>query len=162
LLVMLAYPLFFRAWNNPKWFIPLVGALLAICAALIVYIEVFPMPSNSILQFSLECNESAYKMVGGSVGFAAVLWLETKYIRFSEKAVWWAQILKVALGLAIVIAIRMLLKEPLLALFSGHNAGNALRYFLMVVTGGALWPLTFRFFAKFGGKRRKEKAEAIS
>ena len=146
LLVMLAYPLFYRAWNNPNWFILLIGALLVIGAALIVYIECFPMPANAILQFSTECIESAYKMVGGSVGFAFVLWLETRYIRFSEKAVWWVQILKVALGLALVIAVRMLLKEPLLALFGGHNAGNALRYFLMVVTGGALWPLTFRFF----------------
>ena len=156
LLVMLAYPLFYRAWNNPNWFILLIGALLAIGAALIVYIECFPMPANAILQFSTECIESAYKMVGGSVGFAFVLWLETRYIRFSEKAVWWVQILKVAFGLALVIAVRMLLKEPLLALFGGHNAGNALRYFLMVVTGGALWPLTFRFWSKIG--RKKEQA----
>ncbi len=153
LLVMIAYPLFYRAWKNPNWFVLLLGTLLAVGAALILYIELVPIPANAILQFSLDCAETSYKMVGGAVGFTLVLLVERKYIRFSEKAVWWAQILKVALGLALVIAARMLLKEPLLNLFGGHNAGNAVRYFLMVVLGGAVWPLTFRFFGRLGTKK---------
>ena len=155
LLVMLAYPLFYRGFQNPKWLIPLVGFLLAAGAALILYIELAPTPANAIAQFSQDCIESGYKMVGGAVGLALVLWLDQKYIRFSEKAVWWAQLLKLALGLTLVIVIRLLLKEPLLALFGGHNAGNAVRYFLMVVFGGALWPLTFRFFGKLGRKKEQ-------
>lgn len=153
LLVAAAYPLLSRAWDNPKWFLPLIGILLAFGAALILYIELAPMPANAITQFSLECNESGYKMVGGAVGFAVVLWLERKYIRFSEKAVWWAQLLKLALGLVLVIAIQKLTKTPLLSLFGGHNAGNAVRYFLMVLVGGALWPMTFKFFGKLGRKK---------
>ncbi len=155
LLVAFAFPLLRLAWDQPKWFLPLVGILLAFGAALIVYIECVPMPENAIAQFSLECSESGYKMVGGAVGFAVVLWLERKYIRFSEKAVWWAQLLKLALGLALVIAVRMLLKAPLLSLFHGHNAGNAVRYCLMVLAGGALWPMTFRFFSKLGRKKEQ-------
>lgn len=152
LLVAVGYPLLRRAFENAKWFIPLVGVLLAAGVALILYIELVPMPANAIAQFSLDCNESGYKMVGGAVGFAFVLWLERKYINFSVKAVWWAQLLKLALGLGIVILVRLVLKAPLLALFGGHNKGNAVRYFLMVLTGGALWPLTFRFFGKLGKK----------
>jgi membrane-associated phospholipid phosphatase len=152
LLVLLAYPLFTRAWNDTKWLIPLVGLLLAVGIALILYIELVPLPANAILQFSADCAESSYKMFGGAVGLSLVLWLEPKYIRFSEKAVWWAQILKVVLGLALVIAVQSLTKAPLLALCGGHNAGNAIRYFLMVVVGGALWPLSFKFFGKLGQK----------
>ena len=152
LLVLLAYPLFTRAWNDTKWLIPLVGFLLAIGIALILYIELVPLPANAILQFSADCADSSYKMFGGAVGLSFVLWLEPKYIRFSEKAVWWAQILKVVLGLALVIAVQSLTKAPLLALCGGHNAGNAIRYFLMVVVGGALWPLSFKFFGKLGQK----------
>ncbi len=155
LLVLIAYPLFYRAWNNSKWFIPLIGVMLACGAALILFIELVPMPSNAIIQFSLDCAESSYKMVGCALGLTLVLWVEPKYIRFSEKAVWWAQILKVVLGLVIVIAIRMLLKEPLLALFGGHNTGNLVRYFLMVVVGGAVWPLTFRFWGNLGHKKEQ-------
>ncbi|MBA4348148.1 MAG: hypothetical protein C0413_04790 [Clostridiales bacterium] len=153
MLVAVAYPLLNRAWNNAKWFAPLITLLLAAGAALVLYIELVPMPANAITQFSLECNESGYKMVGGAFGFALVLWLERKYINFSVKAVWWAQLLKLALGLGIVIAVRMALKAPLLALCGGHNAGNAIRYFLMVLVGGVLWPLTFKFFGKLGIKK---------
>ena len=156
LLVMLAYPLFYRAWSNAKWFIPLVGTLLAVGMALILYIEFIPLPEHAILQFSAECAESSYKMFGGAIGLCFVLWLEPKYIRFSEKAVWWAQILKVVLGLGLVIAVQTLTKAPLLALSGGLNWGNAIRYFLMVVVGGALWPLSFRFFGKLG--QQKEQA----
>ena len=155
LIVMLAYPLFYRSWNNAKWFIPLLGFLLAVSAALVLFIELVPTPVNAIAQFSDECVESAYKMVGGAVGFAFILWLEQRYIRFPEKAVWWAQICKVVIGLALVIGIQKLTKAPLLALCSGHNAGNAIRYFLMVVTGGAIWPLTFRFWSGIGHKKER-------
>ena len=155
LLVAVAYPLLNRAWDNAKWFVPLVSVLLAVGVALILYIELVPMPANAIAQFSLECNETGYKMVGGAFGFALVLWLERKYINFSVKAVWWAQLLKLVLGLGIVIAVRMALKAPLLALCGGHNAGNAIRYFLMVLVGGALWPLTFKFFGKLGQKKEQ-------
>jgi len=155
LLVVVAYPLLNRAWDNAKWFVPLVSVLLAVGVALILYIELVPMPANAIAQFSLECNESGYKMVGGAFGFALVLWLERKYINFTVKAVWWAQLLKLVLGLGIVIAVRMALKAPLLALCGGHNAGNAIRYFLMVLVGGALWPLTFKFFGKLGQKKEQ-------
>jgi membrane-associated phospholipid phosphatase len=153
LLVAIAYPLLNRAWDAPKWFIPLVGLLLAAGVALILFIELVPMPVNAIEEFSLSCNESGYKMAGGAFGLAAVLWLERRYIRFSEKAVWWAQVLKVALGLGAVVAVQTLFKSPLLWLFGGHNAGNAVRYFLMTLVGGALWPMTFKFFGKLGHKK---------
>lgn len=152
LLVLVAYPLFYRAWNNPGWFIALIAALLAIDAALLLFVELVPLPANAIAEFSADGAKTAYTMFGASLGLTLVLWLEPKYVNFSVKAAWWAQILKVALGLGIVIALRLLLKDPLLALCGGHNAAHAIRYFLMVVVGGLVWPLTFRFWGRL---RRK-------
>ena len=60
--------------------------------------------------------------------------------------------MKVIGGLVLVVAVKALLKTPLDALFSGHLIARAIRYFLMVVIGGTLWPMTFRFFAKLGKK----------
>ncbi len=97
--------------------------------------------------------KNAYTLTGTTVGLAVVYPLEKKYINFTESAVWWAQILKVILGLGIVLAVKEGLRAPLDALFAGHLAARAVRYFLIVMVAGALWPLTFRFFAKLGKGR---------
>ena len=73
--------------------------------------------------------------------------MEKKWINFDTRAVWWAQILKMAGGLVLVILIKSFLKTPLNALL-GTSLGSFARYLLMVLAAGLLWPLTFRFFGK--------------
>jgi len=34
----------------------------------------------------------------------------------------------------------------------GELPGRAVRYFLIVLVAGIIWPLTFRFFGKLGSK----------
>ena len=57
--------------------------------------------------------------------------------------------IKVAGGLALVLVVKTVLKAPLLALCDGHDAAHAIRYFLVVLVAGCLWPMTFRFFEKY-------------
>lgn len=74
-------------------------------------------------------------------------------IRFSVKAVWWAQIL----GCLGEHRHRCADADqaPLLATSGGLNWGNEKRrYFLMVLVGGTLWPLSFRF-GKLGHKKEQ-------
>ncbi len=160
LLVFAAYPLFSRAWTDRRYRILLLGALLIAGVALLIYVEFVPLPAGAILEYSLDGAKTAYVMLGASTGFCAVLWLEQRYIRFDVRAVWWAQILKALLGLAVVVVVRMLLSAPLLALAGGHNVAHFIRYFLMVVVGGALWPLTFRFWSKLGRRAEVPSASA--
>lgn len=75
--------------------------------------------------------------------------LDNRFIQFPTRAPWWGQAVKLAGGLVLVVLVRSLLKAPLLALTGGHPAAHALRYFLMVLAAGALWPLTFRFFERY-------------
>jgi hypothetical protein len=86
------------------------------------------------------------------VGLALVYPLEKKYVNFTECAVWWAQLLKIILGLGIVLAVKEGTRAPLEAIFAGHLAARAVRYFLVVVVAGLLWPMTFRYFARLGRK----------
>ena len=80
-----------------------------------------------------------------------MVWLaDEKKIHFSTKAVWWAQILKAVLGLGVVLLVKEGLRSPLEAIFAGHLAARAVRYFLIVVVAGILWPLTFSWFGKLG------------
>ena len=57
------------------------------------------------------------------------------------------------LGLPLLMAVRTVLKAPLLALFGGHGVADAVRYFLMVIFGACIWPHTFPLFAKVGRKK---------
>jgi len=59
----------------------------------------------------------------------------------------------VAFGLAAVLAVKEGLRSPLDALFAGHLAARAVRYFLIVLVAGGVWPLTFRWFGKLGVKK---------
>ena len=85
---------------------------------------------------------------------AVVYFAEKKYINFTEKAVWWAQILKAGLGLCAVLLVKEGMRAPLEWMFGGHIASRAARYFLVVVTAGTLWPMSFQWFAKLGKKEK--------
>ena len=96
--------------------------------------------------------KNAYTVAGALSGLILVYIIDEKYIHFKTDAVWWAQILKIGFGFLAVLAIKSGLKEPLDALCHGHMFGRALRYFLIVIMAGVIWPLTFKWFSKLGRK----------
>ena len=51
-----------------------------------------------------------------------------------------------------LILIKSVLKQPLLALCGGHFIADGIRYLLIGVFAGIVWPLTFKFFAKISQK----------
>jgi hypothetical protein len=95
-------------------------------------------------------------MVGCMAGVGVVYIMEKKYVNFSTEALWWAQILKVVLGLGLVLAVKEGLRAPLEAVFGDPLPARLVRYFLIVAVAGVLWPMSFRFFGKLG--RKKETA----
>lgn len=97
--------------------------------------------------------KNAYTMMGCLVGIAVVYLAERRFVNFDTKAVWWAQILKAVLGLAAVLAVKEGLRKPLEMLMGDVLSARAVRYFLIVVTAGLLWPMTFRWFGKLGEKK---------
>ena len=65
------------------------------------------------------------------------------------QAVWWAQILKVAGGLILTVAVQEL-GYLIVGLFTDALFGRAIIYFAMALAAAGLWPITFKWFAKFG------------
>ena len=61
--------------------------------------------------------------------------------------------------MAIIVGLRMVLKQPLLALFHGSLVSNAVRYFVMVIFAGCIWPHTFPLFAKVGARKEEKFIE---
>jgi hypothetical protein len=99
--------------------------------------------------------KNAYTMLGCVAGLWVIYPVEKKYVKFEVNAVWWAQILKVVIGLAIIIIIKEVLRYPIDFIFNGHLIARSIRYFLIVVTAGVIYPLTFKWYSKLGNKKRK-------
>lgn len=134
----------------------LVLALMLVMAlGLFAYVEFWKFPADVDSHNLQSGMKNAYTMLGCIIGTAVVYLAERKYVNFDTKAVWWAQILKAVLGLALVLAVKEGLRAPLEALmgFRGELSARAVRYFLIVVVAGLIWPMTFRWFSKLGVKK---------
>ena len=152
-LIFAVHPLVRRIQEKPGRMGWLLGGMLALSVAFVLFMELYPFPANVDPHNLASAHKNAYTLCGALLGLLPVWYLDNKYIHFDTKAVWWAQLLKLIPGLLLVVGIKAALKAPLLALCGGHDLGNLLRYFIIVVVAGAVWPLTFRFFGKWGQKK---------
>ena len=148
-LVFALYPLIESTLWFPNRIYIILGVLLALSLSFVGFMEFFPFPADIDAANLGEAVKNAYSMTGAVAGMLAVSILDNRLIQFPNRAPWWGQAVKLAAGLALVVLVRTLLKAPLLALFGGHAIAHAVRYFIMVLVAGAIWPLTFRFFQRY-------------
>lgn len=151
-MVLALYPLIRQADRSPRLMAGLLAGMLLVGAAYLVFAYVYPFPADVDLANLTSGRENGWKLLGATVGFGISWWLDRRYIRFDTRAVWWVQLLKVVLGLALLMGIRAGLKAPLLALLHSPGVAGAVRYGIMVLFAGALWPAAFRYMARWGRK----------
>ena len=126
----------------------LLAVMVLLAAVQVLYVEHWAFPAEVDAHNLESAVKNAYTMLGSTCGAAVIYWAEKRYVDFSTRAVWWVQVLKAVLGLAVVFAVKEGLRTPLELLFAGHMAARAVRYFLIVVAAGFLWPMTFSMFSK--------------
>ena len=136
-------------WNSLGMGILVIAMMLA-ALGLLAFVFFFPFAQDVDAQNLESGMKNAYTMIGCMAGVLVVYHWEKKYVNFTTLAVWWAQILKVILGLALVLAVKEGLRSPLETLIGGVYPARAVRYFLVVVTAGGLWPMSFRWFYRLG------------
>lgn len=149
-LMMLIYPIFRDMDENPENVYVFMILMALISLAYVIYLECSAFPADVDEANLAEAFKNGYITLGCSVALPLVYHLDRKVIHIQTGARWWAQILKVLLGFALIMAIRMGLKAPLNALLNGHAAAHGIRYFCMVMFAGSVWPLTFRWFGRLG------------
>lgn len=137
--------------KNGKYIPVLLGIMSVLAVAFLCFVERYPFPADTDPHNLASGLKNAYTMMGCLVGLLIVYVVDEKWLHFQVDAVWWAQIIKVALGLGLVLLVKSGLKDPLNALF-GESVGRAARYFLIVMVAGIVWPLSFRYFAKIKAK----------
>lgn len=137
--------------DNGKYMPYLLGFMLLLAIGYLCFVELFPFPKNINAERLNSGVESAYTLLGALLGLLVVYIVDEKWLNFSTEAIWWAQILKVILGLAAVLVVKSGMKSVLNALFNPY-IGRLIRYFLVVIVAGIVWPLSFKFFRKLGRK----------
>ena len=137
--------------KSGKWMPWILSAMVLCAVAFWAYVEYFPFPTDIDAHNYESGVSNAYKFLGAIIGFAVVYIVDENWLHFEVKAVWWAQIIKVAIGFGLVLAVKSGLKAPINALV-GAEMGSAVRYFLIVIVAGILWPLSFKFFKRLGNK----------
>ena len=125
-----------------------LGSVL-VAIGFIVYVALLPesnFASEADLANLASARKNAATLSGCLVGLALIYPLDRCFIKFDTKGRWYAQVIKFALGVAVVLGIKAGLSSPLVALFGNEYVARAVRYFLIVGFAGAVWPLTFKFF----------------
>ena len=149
ILIFLLKPVVF---SEDKKSLPiLLCVMTALAIAYTCFVEFYPFSADVDAENLASGIKNAYTLLGALLGFLVVYTVDEKWLNFSTKAVWWAQIIKVLVGLVLVLAVKSGTKGLLNLLF-GEMAGRAVRYFLIVLVAGMLWPLSFKWFAKLGHK----------
>lgn len=148
-LVLVLYPLMESTLWFPNRLYGILGGLLAFSLAFVAFMEFFPFPAGVDPENLAHAVKNAYSMMGAVGGMLVVSVFDNRLLQFPNRAPWWGQAIKLVGGLVLVVLVKSLLKAPLLALCGGHEAAHAIRYFLMVLVAGCLWPMTFRFFERY-------------
>lgn len=154
ILVCALYPFFAGSDDKPGRVFGIVGVMTALAIVYTFYLKTHPFPADTDPANYAEALKNAWSLVGSGFAMLLSLWLDHKYIHFELKAVWWAHVLKVVLGLAVLLGIKEGLKPVLNPIFGADALfTNAIRYFFVVAFAGCVWPLTFRWFARLGTKK---------
>ena len=126
----------------------LVGALTLAAIGFFVYAMFFsPLPEQTHITYDAiySAKKNAATLLGCAAGLCLVYPLDRFVIKFETKAHWYAQIIKLAVGLGVILGIKLglgALLNPVLDVYA-----RIITYFVMVAFAGAVWPLTFGWFS---------------
>ena len=130
----------------------LIAVMMGCAAAFLLFVHLWPFPEDLDPHNYESGLKNAYTMLGCLAG-VAVVYLADRKLDFPVKAVWWVQIIKAAVGLLLVLAVKELMRAPLELFFGGHLIARSIRYFMIVIVAGIVWPLSFSRLSELGVKK---------
>lgn len=159
ILIFGVYPFFAKHRNEPKMVAIIMAIPTVLSFAFAIFVQSHDWGADIDAANLQEAMKNAWLLSGCGAGALVSLWIENRYVKFSTAAPLWAQVAKIALGLLLVLGIRIGLKAVFSACFGHALFLDGLRYFCIVVFAAAIWPMTFTWFAR--GCKKKENAHEI-
>lgn len=126
----------------------IVGALVLGSIGFFIYAELTALPpeAHNTYEGIMSAKRNSRTLLGCSLGVVLVYVLDRFVIKFETKAPWYAQVIKFLLGVGIIFLVKSFADIPLGAVMGDYE--RIVRYFILVAFAGAVWPLTFPYFAK--------------
>ncbi len=153
LLLAVLYPVFRSVEEHPNRMYGFIAALALLTLAFFLYSFLWPFPDWMYAEEHFvnitEARHNASILTGALVGMTIGYTLDLNKIRFRTEAKWWAQILKVVIGLVLTLAI---IEGPKFVLGKSELV-TGIRYGLGVLFATGVWPMTFRWFGSLGKKQ---------
>lgn len=146
LLSYLLYPIFESEKRFEKFMPFLVVGGVILSFALLCYSLYVPFKASEAKNVA-DGMKNAFVLLGCSLGLAVTYALDRSVIKFDTRAPWYAQIMKLVLGLVILLLLKSGLGSLLLSLFGNEYYSSALTYFSVVLFAGCAWPSLFKYFA---------------
>ena len=153
-LICILWPLFCEFGHRRSLMYPLMGVLSVFAVAFLLFVTLYNFPSDIDAANYESAVKNAYKFLGCTLGMWVIYEVDARFIKFDTKtAKWWAQIIKLAVGFGLLLVVMEGSKPLFNLIFKGNYIAYAIRYFCTVLFAGAVWPLTFKWFAKLGVKK---------
>ena len=153
LLIFGLYPLIEKAMESKKGMRIFFGIMFGVSAAYLAFLLLYNFPADIDINNFNSAMKNAYKIMGCVLGIWLAYEIDARYINFETQAVFWVQILKLAIGIIPLLLIKSGLKAPLYALFDGNYIADSIRYFLVTLFAAGIWPMTFKWFNKLSDKK---------
>lgn len=147
-LIFLLSPIFAAQERFDKFMPFVVLGSVIISLALVLYVFLCEANGSADEANVYSGMKNASTLFGCTLALIPVYFVDKSFIKFDTEAPWYAQALKLILGFVGVIIIKSGLSSPLVSLFGNEFIARGVRYFLIVIFAGILWPLTFKRFAK--------------
>jgi hypothetical protein len=148
IVVMAAFEAIFKGREeNQKLMDTFLFIGLAMSACLVGYLLITKPGAGAeaaVAETHAEAVKDAAKLLGAAIGMTAAKLLDDRFIHFETETVWWKQIIKAWIGMAIIVLIWFGFKK----VFPAAPIFDAIRYFLMAFVGIGIYPLCFKRFFK--------------
>lgn len=151
-LLALLYPCFRTDERTARAMPWILALLVATAAAYLLFVLRYSFPADIDPENLSSGIKNGYTMAGAMLALVVAYLFDRRYLHFETRAPLAGQILKLVLGLALMMGLRVGLK-PVLQSLLPDGAADLVRYFLIVVFGGCLWPMTFPFFQRIGAHK---------
>ena len=127
------------------------------CLGSVLFVVRYPFPVEIDVENLTHGIKSAYTLLGCALGLAVTYFFDARKLHFSVDAPLPGQLIKLVLGFAGALVIRVALKGILNDVLGDVMLNHAIRYFIMVVFCGCIWPMTFPLWAKIGAAKYSAK-----